>query len=104
MRAIAVIAGRVFAPPRPPTDAELANRARAQRARELATDYEEAIGRELAARGRAVHLHRTQPASPAARRAGEDHARAERYREDLGSVLFQLHAHRTYEPGPRRGL
>ncbi|MCY9785173.1 hypothetical protein KIK06_14910 [Nocardiopsis sp. EMB25] len=102
MRAIAIITGRVFVPPRPPTDAELANRARAQRARELATDYEEAIDRELAARGRAVHLHRTQPTSPAARRAGEDHARAERYREDLGSVLFQLHAHRRFPATARR--
>ncbi|MEV2279476.1 hypothetical protein AB0I72_28250 [Nocardiopsis sp. NPDC049922] len=99
---MAMIAGRMWDRPRPPTDAELANRARAQRARELATDYEEAIVRELAARGKAAHLYRTQPTSLAARRAAEDHVRAERYREDLGSVLFQLHAHRMFPATARR--
>ncbi|WP_435112370.1 hypothetical protein [Nocardiopsis synnemataformans] len=92
---MAVIAGRVFARPRPPTQADIANRARAQRARRVAGDYEAAIARELAARGRAMHLHRTEGESPAARQAADDHVQAVRYRADLGALLFQLHAHRT---------
>lgn len=95
MRAMAVIAGRVFARPRPPTQTGLANRARAHRARQVAGDYEAAIARELAARGRAMHLHRTEGESPESRRAADDHARAVRHREGLGTVLFQLRAHRT---------
>ncbi|WP_159944612.1 hypothetical protein [Nocardiopsis sp. FR6] len=95
MFALAAIAGRVFARPRPPTQAEIANRARAHRARQVAGDYEAAIARELAARGRAVHLYRTEGESPAARRAADDHARAVRHRAELGAVLFKLHAHRT---------
>ncbi len=95
MRAMTVIAGRVFARPRPPTQADIANRARAQRARRVAGDYEAAIARELAARGRAVHLHRTEGESPAARRAADDHARAVRYRAEVGALLFKLHAHRA---------
>ncbi|WP_159944929.1 hypothetical protein [Nocardiopsis sp. FR6] len=95
MRAIAVIAGRMLAPPRPPTQAQIANRARVRRARQAVGDYEAAIARELAARGRAVHLYRTQGESPDARQAAEDHARAVRHRTDLGTVLFRLHAHRT---------
>lgn len=95
MRAMAVIAGRAFARTRPPTQADIANRARAQRARRVADDYEAAIARELAARGRAMHLHRTEGESPAARQAADDHARAVRHRAGLGTVLFQLHAHRT---------
>ncbi|MFD6949831.1 MULTISPECIES: hypothetical protein [unclassified Nocardiopsis] len=95
MRAMAIITGRVFTRPRPPTQAEIANRARAHRARQVAGDYEAAIARELAARGRAVHLHRTQGASPEARRAADDHARAVRHRAELGALLFKLHAHRT---------
>ncbi|RKS04967.1 hypothetical protein DFP74_0547 [Nocardiopsis sp. Huas11] len=95
MRAIAVIAGRVFARPKPPTEAEIADRARARHAQELATAYEKAIAQELAARGRAVHLYRTEGESQASRRAVREHTSAERYREDMGTTLFQLRAHRT---------
>jgi hypothetical protein len=95
MRTLAGMAGRVFARPKPPTEAEIADRARARRAAKVATGYQDAIARELAARGRAAHLYRTGGDSPAARRAAADHARAERYREELGTTLFQLSAHRT---------
>jgi hypothetical protein len=95
LRVIGFMSGRVFARSRPPTAAQIANRARVRRAAQVATDYEEAIARELAARGHAAHLYRTQGASDQAQRAAQDHARAERHREALGNTLFQLRAHRT---------
>ncbi|WP_160050064.1 hypothetical protein [Nocardiopsis sp. FR4] len=61
----------------------------------MAGDYEAAITRELAARGRAMHLHRTEGESPESQRAADDHALAVRYRAGLGALLFQLRAHRT---------
>ena len=95
MRAISIIAVRILARPRPATSAEIANRARARREQQVAGDYGAAIAQELAAQGRAVHLYRTEGESTAARRAADDHARAVRYRAELGAVLFELHAHRT---------
>lgn len=93
MRVISVTVVRIFARPRPRTQAELANRAHAHRRRQLADAYEAAITQELAARGQAVHLHRPGGESPTARRAADDHARAVRHRAQLGAVLFQLHFH-----------
>ncbi|WP_147453864.1 hypothetical protein [Nocardiopsis sp. Huas11] len=60
----------------------------------MATDYQDAITRELAVRGRAAHLHRAEGESPAARRAADDYRRAQRDCEQLGTTLFQLRAHR----------
>ncbi|WP_155989082.1 hypothetical protein [Nocardiopsis sp. CNT312] len=95
MRAIAVIFRHVNERPRPLTGTELAQRDRARRLRRAATDYEEALVRELAARGRAARLYRTQGPSDQARRAAQDHTRAERHREQAENDLFRLRAHRT---------
>ncbi|GAB3750147.1 hypothetical protein GCM10027590_68650 [Nocardiopsis nanhaiensis] len=95
LRAVQIIGRRVFARPVPPTAALLANRARADRKRKVAADYEAAIAQELAARGKAAHLYRTQGSSSAAHTAAQEHTRATRYRAQLGDTLFRLHAHRT---------
>lgn len=93
--AMAVIAGRVFARPKPPTEAMIANRARAQRAAKVRADYEEAIARELAARGKAYHLFRTQGSSEEARYAALQHLRAETACAATALALFELCAHRA---------
>lgn len=95
LRATYIIGKRVFAHPKPPSPAVIANRARAQRAARIAADHREAIARELAARGRATHLYRTEGPSEAALQAQREHDRAELYRAGLEITLFRLHAHRT---------
>lgn len=93
LRAIALIGRRVFARPKPPTEVMIANRARARRAAKVAADYEAAIACELAARGRAHHLFRTQGPSEAARYAALQHLRATAARTAAGNALFELHAY-----------
>jgi hypothetical protein len=90
MRTIAGMAGQFFARLKPPTEAEIADRARDQRFQKVATAYESAIARELAARGRAAHLYRTEGDSPAAREAAQDYRWATSFREQLGDMLFQI--------------
>ncbi|MGW5878807.1 hypothetical protein ACWFMI_19895 [Nocardiopsis terrae] len=92
---MAVIAGRVFARPKPPTEAMIANRARVRWAAQARADYEAAIARELAVRGEAHHLFRTQGASEEARYAALVHLRAEAARTAAGNTLFELRAHRS---------
>lgn len=95
LRATYIIGKRVFTRPKPASPAVIANRARARRAAKVAADYEAAIAHELAARGKAFHLFRTQGASAAARYADRDYLRAQAQRADLGATLFELHAHRN---------
>lgn len=95
MRAMAVIAGRVFARKKPSMAAQFANRARAERRVKLADAYERAIARELAARGRALHLHRIEGESPATQRAMDDLVHAACDRAQFEALLFKLYAHRT---------
>lgn len=94
LRATYIIGKWVFTRPKPASPAVIANRARAQRATRVAADHREAIARELAARGRAMHLYRTEGPSEAALQAQREHERAELYRAGLEITLFRLRAHR----------
>lgn len=80
---------------KPVSPAVIANRARERRAAQVAADHQEAIAQELAARGRAARLYRTEGPSEAALQAQREHERAELYRAGLEITLFQLHAHRA---------
>ncbi|WP_306369670.1 hypothetical protein [Nocardiopsis sp. CC223A] len=95
MRAIGIITGRVLARRKPATTAMIAHRARANRIREVAADWEAAIARELAARGEAARLYRTEGPSAASRRAAQAHLRAQTCREALEGTLFRLRAHQS---------
>ncbi|WP_211715595.1 hypothetical protein [Nocardiopsis sp. MG754419] len=73
----------------------IANQARARRTAQARADYEATIIRELAARGEAHHLFRTQGASEDARYAALVHLRAEAARAAAGNTLFELRAHHS---------
>ncbi len=93
--AIGIIGRRVFARSKPPTEAMIANQARARRTAQAQADYEAAIARELAARGEAARLYRTQGPSEDARYAALVHLRAKAARKDAGNTLFELRAHHS---------
>ncbi|USY20725.1 hypothetical protein NE857_03445 [Nocardiopsis exhalans] len=100
MRAIGIIGRRVLArsvrpAPNRPTPAWITSQLRARRLAEATGDYEAAIARELAVRGEAARLYRTQGPSEDARYAALVHLRAEAARTAAGNTLFELHAHHS---------
>lgn len=105
LRIIGVIGKLVFAHPARPATAQPAperpvpawvtSQLRAQRLAEATGAYEAAIARELATRGEAVRLYRTQGPSEEARHAALEHLRAEAAVSAAGNTLFELRAHHS---------